>query len=302
MLVRLRRDAANIALPAAQMAVLALTVMNGPGRPAVAGAVAMMALSLYGWLRSLRHARLIAQTPTARIASAAQGYNELRGRGKPLDGTPLRSPANGLPVLWYRLVIQRKERNGQWRQIASDESDASFLLDDGSGVCAVDPEGAELLVRRRDVFLDDNGQRRLIQTSLIAGDPLYVLGDFATLGSISGDFDTAAQVRELLAAWKKDQPALLARFDLDGNGELDMREWELARAQAHREVRQQRQEILAAPEAHIVKRPQDRRLYLISDLDPRRLALRYRGWALFHLLVFLGAAASAAWFAQQIAG
>ena len=40
------------------------------------------------------------------------------------------------------------------------------------------------------------------------------------------------------------------------------------------------------------------RLYLISDLDPQRIARRYRLWSVFHLLVFLGAAGATAWFQQ----
>ncbi len=296
MLVRLRRDAANIALPAAQLALVAAAVGVDTVWGTLAAVAMLMGTGLWGWLRSLRHARLILDTPTSRIASAAQGYTELRGRGRPLSGTPLLSPVNGLPVLWYRLVTHRKQADGKWRLVDKHESDASFLLDDGSGQCAVDPEGAEMLVRRRDVFA--RADVRQTQWSLIAGDPIYVIGDFATLGSIAPELDAAAQVRELLAQWKADRRELLARFDLDGNGEIDIREWELARAQAKREVRRQRHEVLSAPEAHVMRRPALRRLYLISDLDPARLAGRYRLWAGFHLAVFLGSAGAAAWFGQ----
>ena len=36
--------------------------------------------------------------------------------------------------------------------------------------------------------------------------------------------------------------------------------------------------------------------YLISDLDPARIARRYNWWAVFHLAVFFGSAAATAWF------
>ena len=296
MLVRLRRDVANIALPAAQVAIVAIIIGIDTGWGSLAGLALLMATGLFGWLRSLLHARLILDTPTSRIASAAQGYTELRGRGRPLDGTPLLSPVNALPVLWYRVTTQRKQRDGKWRHVATNESDASFLLDDGSGMVAVDPEGAEMLVRRRDVY--NNGDLRHTQWSLIASDPIYVLGDFVTLGSISPAFDTAAQVRDLLAEWKRNHSELLARFDLDGDGEIDLREWELARAQARREVMRQRRDTLAAAEAHVVRKSTTRRLYLISDLDPAVIARRYRLWAGFHASIFLGAAAATAWFDQ----
>ncbi|AWI75572.1 MAG: hypothetical protein C0607_00415 [Azoarcus sp.] len=295
MLVRLRRDGFNAALPFAQLALIVFALRADTGWGSVLALALLLATGLFGWLRSVRHARLILDTPTSRIASAAQGYTELRGRGHPLDGTPVLSPLNGLPLLWYRLSVYRKTSDGKWRHAETRESDASFLLDDGSGVCAVDPEGAEMLVRRRDV--SERGDLRQIQWSLLKNDPVYVLGDFFTLGSISPDLDISRQVRELLAHWKSNQPELLKRFDLDGNGSIDLQEWELARAQARREVLRQRDEILTAPEAHVIRKPQQR-LYLISDLDPQALARRYRRWSIFHLAVFLGAAGATAWLHQ----
>ena len=64
------------------------------------------------------------------------------------------------------------------------------------------------------------------------------------------------------------------------------------------EARLVRNEILAAPEAHVMRKPLQPRLYLISDLDPHRIARRYQWLAAFHLAVFLGAAAASAWFSQ----
>lgn len=294
MLTRLRRDAANVTLPTLQLFAVAAIIKTNPGWGWMVGFGFLMTTGLYGWLRSIKTGRLILDTPTSRVASAAQGYVELRGRGRPLDGTPLLSPVNGLPVLWYRVRTERKQSDGKWRHVTTDESDASFLLDDGSGVCAVDPEGADMMVRRREVF--HQGELRHTQWCLIAQDRVYVLGDFATLGSVSPELDTARQIRELLDHWKSDREDLLVRFDLDGNGEIDLREWELARSQARREVMNLRHEVLSAPEAHVVRKPASNRLYLISDLDPDGLAVRYRLWSAFHLAVFLGATATAAWF------
>ena len=295
-LVRLKRDVANLALPALQIGIVAGALAIDEAWGSVAGLTLLMATGLFGWLRAIRHARLIADTPTSRIASAAQGYTELRGRGRPLDGTPLLSPVNALPLLWYRVVTQRKQRDGKWRHVGTQESDASFLLEDGSGVVAVDPEGADMLVRRRDVF--DRGDMRHTQWSLIANDALYVIGDFTTLGSISPVFDTRTQIRDLLAEWKTDHKTLLERFDLNGDGAIDLDEWELARAQARREVLKQRTEVLSAAEAHVIRKPAVRRLFLISDLDPALIARRYRAWGVFHACVFLASGAAAAWFNQ----
>ncbi|HQZ01475.1 MAG TPA: hypothetical protein PL024_00710 [Thauera sp.] len=296
MLVRLRRARLDAVLPLLQLGVVALALRADNGWGTIAALALLLATGLYGWLRSVQHARLIFDTPTSRIASAAQGYVELRGRVQTLDGAPLHSPVDGLPVLWYRLVTERRHADGRWRKVSTRESDASFLLDDGSGVCAIDPEGAEMLVRRRDVTT--RADTRYTQWSLIREDTVYALGDFTTLGSVNPDFDSRAQLRELLDAWKADHAGLLQRFDLDGNGELDLREWELARMAAKREVRRLRDEALAAPEAHVMRKPEGSGLYLISDLDPDNIARRYRWLAAFHLFVFLGAAAATAWFNQ----
>lgn len=296
MLVRLRRDSFNLTLPFLQFGLIACASYLNTRWGYFTALTLVIAIALFGWLRSVRHARLILDTPTSRIASAAQGYVELRGHGKPLDGSPLLSPVTGLPVLWYRLQTFRKQYDGKWRHESTVESDASFLLDDGSGVCAVDPEHAEMLVRRRDV--DERGELRHVQWCLLRNDPVYLLGEFTTLGSIAPDFNAATQVRELLAHWKADRASLLRRFDLDGDGEINLAEWEHARSAARREVEGRRNELLAAPEAHVVRAPRDGRLYLISDLDPARIARRYRLWAGFHLALFLGSLAAWAWFQQ----
>lgn len=268
----------------------------GPG-PGAGFAVGLLMLTgLYGWQQALGHGRAMGDTPTARVASAAQGYVELRGTGYPLNGSPLLSPFNGLPVLWYRVITERRERD-KWVHESTDESDASFLLDDGSGSVAIDPEGARIVARRKEVHL--RGEHRITQWCLLRHDPIYVLGEFITLGSISPDHDVAAATRELLAHWKQDHPSLLARFDTNKDGEISLEEWEQARATARQEVTALRDQALAAPEAHVVRKPADRRLYLISDLDPDRLMRRFRLWAAYHLTLFLGGAAGLAWLSSR---
>ncbi|SIQ91680.1 hypothetical protein SAMN05421829_10814 [Aromatoleum tolulyticum] len=295
MLTRLRRDIAHVTLPTLQFFTVAIMLKAAPGKGWGLGIGVLAASGLAGWLRSLGTARAISDTPTSRIASAAQGYVELTGRGRPVDGTPLLSPVNGLPVLWYRVETERRQSDGKWRHVSTYESDASFLLDDGSGVCAVDPEGADMMVSRKETYTQ--GDTRHTQWCLINQDRIYVLGEFATLGSVAPDFDIGRQTRDLLDHWKSDRKRLLERFDLDGDGEIDLREWELARSQARREVTKLRDEVLSAPEAHVVRKPASKSLFLVSDLDPHRLATRYRWWSMYHIAVFLASAAgAAAWF------
>lgn len=297
MLVSLGRDRLNFTLPVLQGGLLwlALRMGHGPGVGISLGLA--LVISLLGWQRALGHGRQIIDTPTSRIASAAQGYTELRGHGGPLSGPPVLSPVNGLPVLWYRVVTHRRNAQNKWEHESTYESDTSFLLDDGTGTVAVDPEGAEMLVRRKDTHTE--GDRRITQWCLIRDDPIYALGDFATLGSVSPDQDVSAQVRDLLAEWKRDHPTLLARFDQNQDGQISIEEWEHARAEARREVMALQQEVLSAPEAHVLRKPRDGRLYLISDLDPDQIARRYRWWAWFHITFFLTGAGALAWLGRH---
>lgn len=294
----LLRDRLGLSLPGMQFALLAWALHPELGRPAWPPLTLLLCSALFGFWRSLRHARLVDDTPTARIASAAQGYAELRGRGQPLAGLPLLSPLNGLPVLWWRLLTEKQNEKGKWQQESLEQSQASFLLDDGSGSCLVDPEAAEILVQRREVTERD--ERRYTLWTLLPHDPVYVLGDFRTLGPLDGALDGALdgpisesrRLAELLEHWKADQAGLLARFDLDGNREIDLKEWELARHQARQQLRQQQAEVAAAAELHVVGAASDGRLFLISDLEPEKIARRFKLWAGFHLLLLLGSAAA----------
>ena len=254
-------------------------------------AIGIAALSVFGWLGSLGRWRSIKDTPTSQVASAAQGYVELIGRGKPLEGLPLVSPLTGLPCLWYHYIVEEKDSDGKWRQQRSDTSELSFIVRDASGECLVDPEGAEVLATRKDSW--EKGDERYTQWLLLKDEKIYVLGQFTTHSGLMLALDRNADIGELLAAWKKDHPQLLKRFDLDGNGELSLKEWELARSAARREVEARHREIRGAADVHVMHYPVDGRLYLISNMDPEKLARRYQWWAWAHLLVFFGGLAGA---------
>ncbi len=287
MLVRLRRGYGNLVTSGGQL-ILLLVGLKTESSLGMFVCVALMApLSLVAWTSAYRRTRAVADTPTSKVASAAQGYVELIGTGKPLAGAPLMSPLTHLPCLWFRYTIERKDNENKWVQESKGESDASFILDDGTGECLVDPEGAEMLVTKKDTWIE--GDRRYTQWLLIERQTIYALGQFATRGSVDLDLSVAEDVKHLLAEWKSRPAELLQRFDLDKNGQLDLREWELARSQAKREVLANHRDLRASAELHVMHLPQDGRHYIISDLDPGRLASKYRWWSWFHITVFFGA-------------
>jgi hypothetical protein len=255
----------------------------------------MAAISMLAWLSALNRLRTIRDTPTSKIASAAQGYVELVGRGHSF-GDPLLSKLSALPCLWYRYRIERRESENKWKTMDSGESDDTFILRDESGECVVDPEQAEILTRHRDQWHDLD--YRYTEWKLIEHDSLYVIGQFRTQGGSSLDFNTREELNALLAEWKKDMPDLLKRFDLDNNGTLNMQEWMLARSAARREVARMMREEQEQPDINIISRPREDQLFLISNLDQRKLSRRYLLWSWAHLAIFFGALGGIGWVMQ----
>jgi hypothetical protein len=233
----------------------------------------------------------ISDTPTSRVASAAQGYVELEGRGDHIAGAQLLSKTKRLPCLWYRYEISQKTSDDKWSHVEDGESDDPFLLIDATGSCVIDPEAAEIVTTRRETWTE--GSYRYTEWLLLGKDPLYVIGEFATIGGPNSELDAEADVRELLTAWKNDQPQLLERFDVNKDGKLDLKEWELARRQAQREVETHHREARMRDGTHLMRCPSDGRLFLISNYPPDRLRRRYLRWAWGHIFVFFGAGAGA---------
>lgn len=291
MIVRLRREYGRFITSGGQLALLAIGAQIDTALGWVACASLIAAISLIAWTSTYRRARAIDDTPVSRIGSAAQGYAELLGQGQPLAGEPVTSPLRHLPCLWYRYLIERR-RDNKWQRESSGESDVSFIVDDGTGECLVDPGGAEILPAQKETWVELD--HRYTEWLLLRDERIYVLGQFETRRGSDLGIDRGEAVKALLAEWKKAPQDLLTRFDLDGNGELDMREWALARAQARREVERMEREASLASDIHTVRRPHDGRLYLISSLPPEKLSRRYRWWSIAHLTLFFGGLIGAA--------
>ena len=252
-------------------------------------------VAFVAWLLSLRRMLAISSTPTSRIASAAQGYVELVGRAMPHPGGALRSRFAQLPCVWYQYFIEERQQDGKWHRIESGRSNDSFLLDDGSALCLVDPENAEVLPRRTDVMTQGTDYR-CTESLILPQERVYVIGEFSTVGGATVDLNLDRDVGELLARWKLDKPTLLARFDLNKDGQISEQEWMLARAQARRDVRKTQNEIRSQPGTHMLHQPRDGRLFMISNISPEKLERRYKFWAWLHLMVLITAIAGAAAF------
>jgi hypothetical protein len=296
MIVNLRREYGQFITSGAQLGLLIIGLQQ-ESRAGWMTCVTLMAIvSLFAWMSTMRRRRAIVDTPTSRIASAAQGYVELHGTGKPLDYPPLLSHLTQLPCLWYRYVVEEKS-NDKWRTVSKGESDVAFIVDDGTGRCVVDVDGAEILTRHKETW--ERGGYRNTEWKLLIDDPVYAIGEFRTVGGGTLELDANSDLNALLAEWKKDQPRLLKRFDLDGDGSVDMKEWTLARQAARREVSRLHREARAEADVHTLRCPAAGRLYLLSNLDPDKITRRYLWWAAFHLVVFFGALGALPWLWER---
>jgi hypothetical protein len=148
---------------------------------------AMLACGLIGWWLNYRRYRLIADTPTARAASAALGHVELYGIAANHDSTVNYSPTPAAAV-WYRCWRYHNDRQaiGSGRTLdplsldsasllsVPECSDQSFVLQDGKQTVIIHPEGAEVQPPHRESWQE--GNETLVEEWIDEGDPLYVLG------------------------------------------------------------------------------------------------------------------------------
>ena len=276
------------------------------------------------WLR-VSNIRLIEDTPTCKIRSAPQGYVELEGLGKLMDGPPIIAKLSGLPCVWYRYKIEQQvtthykgHTQTRWEVIEKDESTETFWLQDETGRVVIDPEGADVTPRHKDCWRSGSalggiarqpagasrlfasnaghGNYRLTEERINSGESLYALGLLKSVSSYTSMPTVDEDVREILNDWKKDQPTLLQRFDLNKDGKIDEKEWMLARSQARRDIMKNRQEqvINSADGLNVLGPTRDgSRPYILSAFTQTELTKRYKLWAALYAggCFFLGLAA-----------
>jgi hypothetical protein len=253
----------------------------------MAGIAVLSLGGLIAWLAALKRYRVIADTPTAVLRSAAQGYVELLGTCRAVSDAELLRYGKAPPCLWYLATIIEQNRSFRKTRTTTryERSDDTFLIEDGTGECAIDPEHAEVLSSHQTSWRNGNTYYKV--RYLLPGDQLYAIGDLRTLRAADGTLNRRADVSALLRQWKTDRAALAQRFDTDGDGEIDLQEWQGAVSAAGREVDTKHREMRLQPGLHLMRAPDDGRPFLLSNRDPDELRQRYRWRAWFHLSVFV---------------
>lgn len=181
----------------------------------------------YQWYKNFIKARSLEDTPTARIRSAAQGYVELFGVQKFLNNEPIIAPLSKLSCTWYRYTIEKAKGN-RWIPIEYGMSEKLFELDDDTGICIIDPKGAQITTPIHDVwlgfrhypkgkpknfiwrFIGSFGNYRYQEHRMEEGMSLYAAGNFHTMSEnndpynlLSGKGLTARDPFILSASLKK---------------------------------------------------------------------------------------------------
>ncbi len=252
----------------------------------VAACVACCVFTYRAWAR----ARSLSNTARARVRSAPHGYVELYGRtgfAPDVKDQARSAPLTGRACVWWRYhIYERGGRNG-WYTIDHGASENTFLLQDDTGSCVVDPRGAEVTPSARQVWYGSESwpttpystglgslgsNYKYVEQRIHETDSVCALGELAATGGLA-DGGLESEIASLLHDWKADPATLLRRFDRDGDGQLDAQEWEQARAAARAQVLEGRAQ---TPLVKEMARPRDGRPYLLAARSPEALARRYR--------------------------
>lgn len=270
--------------------------------------IVVNAISIFYAYRYFYRKRLIEDTPTSRIRSAAQGYVELAGKSQLLPGPSIVAPMSQTPCVWYRFKVEEKRRSGKdtrWVKINGGISDELFFITDGTGECVVDPDGAQVTPSFKKVWYGSGGgklgtltntsissqsvlggltgQYRYTEEIIRTGEELHIMGLFRSEGGAGGNLDVNEDVREMLRDWKKNSELMLERFDTNKDGKIDMEEWEKAREAAYQEVMKEHSKVKASLPTFMIGNTHDRRRPFLLSAKEESDLLKKLQWTFYGL-------------------
>jgi hypothetical protein len=271
---------------------------------------------------TLHRKRIIEDTPTSKIRSAAQGYIELIGHGQLMEGQPIIAPLTGTICTWYKYSVdehRQSGKNSKWVTIRSGTSEELFLIKDDTGQCIIDPEdahvtsvnkdvwhssevnpqGSPLAVKKKKTFFSGlglNRRYRYTEERLHTDESLYAIGLYKTVGGAGAKFDINEDVRELIREWKTDSEALIKKFDADNNGAIDLQEWQKVRQAAYDHVVEMHGKQKSLPPVNIMTKTNDsRRPYILSAVEENDLIRRLHIYSVLLLSLFILCGSISTW-------
>jgi hypothetical protein len=273
--------------------------MTPTGGAVLAGVSAVFAtIGLYGFLTRMRRDRAVADTPLARLRSAAQGYVKVTGQARTASGAPTPAPLSGRPCVWWNYSVWEQRGVDQkghpdYMEIERGTSVDPFVLEEDDARCLVSPVRAEVTPTVFNLWYGGSkrpagpppdravsgGPYQYREEIIAAGGGVCVVGEFRS-HSETGDASAAIAVK--LHEWKQDQKTLLARFDADHDGALSAAEWDAARAAAAQECQAQNLKADIA-RVSVISKPADGKPFLIAALSPDKVERREKvhAWGYF---------------------
>lgn len=264
--------------------------------------LAALAYTLYRFFHRWREARFLRDTPQARVRSAAQGYVKLTGVARMPGGPPMRAPLSDRACVWWSYYVEERVSSfgrNRWQRTDSGTSDKPFLVCDPDSECLLDPSDAEIEPSETNVWVGSGeachpGNRppsgslyvAISHAGIASGSRareslIFENANVTVMGALRTDDGGASnaladETAALLNEWKRDQPALLARFDTDHDGHLNTDEWEAARAAAATQVDHDRLHQAPAQRVRTLGKPADGQPFIIAALSAEILARRER--------------------------
>lgn len=288
-------------------------------------AIGLLLATVIGFVFSfitLHRKRVMEDTPTSKIRSAAQGYVELAGTGHLMEGQPIVSPLTGTICTWYEYKVEEHRQSGKnssWVTVRSGTSDELFLIKDETGQCIIDPEGAKVTVRNKNTWhgneaspmgnplstkkkkkfysgLIGHKRYRYTEKLLQANESLYAIGLYKTVGGAGAKLDINEDVRELIREWKRDSESLMKKFDTNNDGEIDLQEWQQVRDTAYHQVTKKHHEQKTLPPVNIMNKTNDRRRpFILSALEQHDLIKRLHLYSILSLSLFILCGSLSTW-------
>jgi hypothetical protein len=271
------------------------------------GFIVVSVLSLWAFRRMYlryHHARIIENVPTAKIRSAAQGYVELIGTTRMMDGPVIVSHLTSTVCVWFRYKIEEKvhrrignKSSTHWQVVKEYTSDELFMLEDDTGRCVIDPEDADVITEKNTWHKHEViPPRRYTEELILENFPLYAIGVFKTVANVEHQ-KFREDVSHLLREWKNNDPnQLIDRYDSDYDGKVSPQEWEQARIDAQRQIKQKNGHREKMEELSVLKSSSQKdQAFILSTEPEENLIKRYKQKALLSLIGFLASGSLAVW-------
>lgn len=283
--------------------------------------IGLLLWGFFGWRGSIRRRQLVSGTPTSKVATAAKGYAEFRGRARNALPMPLRDPITNTACVWFHVETEKFDfGKWRWRTVGSVQSGRPFALEDETGLCLVLPQDARLLTRPAQRVKERLTLRHNVRR-ILDGEHLYAIGHLERIDaaadperstaepSFSPDFER--RVAELMRDWKRDPVKRARVFDPNRDGQTDDAEMTAARELARAEVTRQLSRDAAAVQpttgsrpallgasppqyavgdrtvTHWLRKPDDERDYILSSRPEAGLLAHEGSAGVGYLLLFV---------------